>query len=74
MRAVVFSKLFGIIGLVSLCLAPVGSAEGKSLYVLYSGINANFLSLWMKLHALTGVVSHRSSSACPASSAPCIRT
>src|SRR6516164_5772377 len=28
----------------------------------------------MKLHALTGVVSHRSSSACPASSAPCIRT
>jgi len=32
------------------------------------------LGVQMKLHALTGVVSHRSSSACPASSAPCIRT
>ena len=51
MRAAVFSKLVGIIGLVSLCLAPVASAQGKSLYVLYSGINANFLSLWLAKEA-----------------------
>ena len=45
MRAPAFSKLFGIIEVVSLCLAPVASAQGKSLYVLYFGTNANFLSL-----------------------------
>jgi NitT/TauT family transport system substrate-binding protein len=30
-----------------LCFTPMVSAQEKSLYVLYSGINANFLSLWL---------------------------
>jgi NitT/TauT family transport system substrate-binding protein len=30
-----------------LCFTPIVSAQEKSLYVLYSGINANFLSLWL---------------------------
>ena len=51
MKTTFLSRLLGTIGLVSLCLVPVASAQDKSLYVLYSGVNANFLSLWLAKEA-----------------------
>jgi NitT/TauT family transport system substrate-binding protein len=45
-RQTLFSH-FAILSML-LCFAPaMVSAQEKSLYVLYSGINANFLSLWL---------------------------
>jgi NitT/TauT family transport system substrate-binding protein len=51
MRVGFFSRFLGVVGALSLCLAPATSAQEKSLYVLYSGINANFLSLWLAKEA-----------------------
>ena len=51
MSASSLSRLLGVIALLSLCLAPAAAAQEKSLYVLYSGINANFLSLWLAKEA-----------------------
>jgi NitT/TauT family transport system substrate-binding protein len=49
MRITFLARLLAVVGV--LFLAPVAPAQEKSLYVLYSGINANFLSLWLAKEA-----------------------
>jgi NitT/TauT family transport system substrate-binding protein len=44
-------SLLCIVQIGVLCAASPIAAQDKSLYVLYSGINANFLSLWMAKEA-----------------------
>jgi NitT/TauT family transport system substrate-binding protein len=51
MRGSFFFRILGASGVLFLCLASGALAQERSLYVLYSGINANFLTVWLAKEA-----------------------